>query len=326
MAFHSSTHFHLLMHGTNGKADTFKGSAFSGSPLHAGLKRQRQMCPRCPRVCMQKRRETETANKAPFQQIEGIYSQQWMWAFVSLSALAIGICYADRANIADAIIPMAKEMGLSRGEEGVILSSFFLGYGATQIIGGSLADKFGGKRVLAGALFLWSIATVLTPTFAKQGVGPLIAMRIMMGVGEGPAFPAVHSMISRAVPPQYQSTAVGAVTSASYLGSVAAFSLCPFIIKTASWEAVFYVFGALGLFFLPLWALFPGQPLERKEESGEGDVPGVAAGSEGLEYMPATAAGADSDEKAVEKVLAEVRALLLKKEVVPIKTHAGFSP
>ncbi len=305
------------MHCTNGKADTLKGSAFSGSPFHAGLKRQCRTHPTLTRVCMQQRRETET-----FQQIEGIYSQQWIWAFVSLSALAIGICYADRANIADAIIPMAKDMGLSRGEEGFILSSFFLGYGSTQMIGGSLADKFGGKRVLAWSIAMWSIATFLTPTFAKQGVGPLIAMRIMMGVGEGPAFPAVHSMISRAVPPQYQSTAVGAVTSASYLGSVAAFVLCPFIIKRASWESVFYVFGALGLFFLPLWALFPGQPLERKEESGEGGVAGGATGGLG---QTATAAGADSDEKAVEKVLAEVRALLLKKEVVPIKTHAGFS-
>ena len=205
------------------------------------------------------------------------WSQGWSWAFVSLSALAIGICYADRANIADAIIPMAKDLGWSRSEEGAILSSFFLGYGATQIVGGSLADKFGGKRVLAVAVLMWSIATLLSPTFAKLGVAPLIGMRIVLGVGEGPAFPAVHSMISRAVLPQHQSTAVAAVTSASYVGSVAAFIICPLLFETTffekSWEAVFYFFGGLGLLFLPLWTLLPihyvSQPLERRHVSSE---------------------------------------------------------
>ena len=209
------------------------------------------------------------------------WSQGWSWAFVSLSALAIGICYADRANIADAIIPIAKDLGWSRSEEGAILSSFFLGYGATQIVGGSLADKFGGKRVLAVAVLMWSIATLLSTTFAKLGVAPLIGMRIVLGVGEGPAFPAVHSMISRAVLPQHQSTAVAAVTSASYVGSVAAFILCPLLFETTifekSWEAVFYFFGGLGLVFLPLWTLLPihyvSQPLERRHVSSEGVEP-----------------------------------------------------
>ena len=154
----------------------------------------------------------------------GGWSQRWSWSFVGLCALAIGICYADRANIADAIIPMSEEMGWSRGVQGAILSSFFLGYGSTQILGGSLADSLGGRRVLAGAVLLWSLATLCTPAFAHDGVGALICGRVLMGVGEGPAFPAIHSMISRGVLPQHQSTAVSLVTAASYVGSVCAFA------------------------------------------------------------------------------------------------------
>jgi len=32
--------------------------------------------------------------------------------------------------------------------QGVVLSTFFVGYALTQVLGGQLADKYGGKAVL----------------------------------------------------------------------------------------------------------------------------------------------------------------------------------
>ena len=54
----------------------------------------------------------------------------------------------DRSNIAVAIVYMAKEFKWSSTTQGLILSSFFVGYLTTQVVGGVLADKFGGKGVL----------------------------------------------------------------------------------------------------------------------------------------------------------------------------------
>ncbi|POG59204.1 hypothetical protein GLOIN_2v856345 [Rhizophagus irregularis DAOM 181602=DAOM 197198] len=67
---------------------------------------------------------------------------------LGLCALAILINYADRSNIAVAIVYMAKEFGWSSTTQGLVLSSFFVGYLTTQVLGGALADKFGGKWVL----------------------------------------------------------------------------------------------------------------------------------------------------------------------------------
>ena len=67
---------------------------------------------------------------------------------VLLSFLSIFICYIDRVNISVAIIPMAEELGWSPQTQGTVLSSFFLGYLLLQIVGGRLADRFGGKIVL----------------------------------------------------------------------------------------------------------------------------------------------------------------------------------
>jgi ACS family sodium-dependent inorganic phosphate cotransporter len=60
---------------------------------------------------------------------------------------------------------------------------------------GSLADRYGGKFVLTTGVFLWSLFTVLTPSAAAAGTVPLLAARVLLGVGEGVAFPSIHSMI-----------------------------------------------------------------------------------------------------------------------------------
>lgn len=60
---------------------------------------------------------------------------------------------------------------------------------------GSLADRYGGKFVLTTGVLLWSLFTVLTPGAAAAGTVPLLAARVLLGVGEGVAFPSIHSMI-----------------------------------------------------------------------------------------------------------------------------------
>eukprot|EP00967_Tisochrysis_lutea_P157265 scaffold318779_cov14-Tisochrysis_lutea.AAC.1 len=72
---------------------------------------------------------------------------------------------------------------------------------SSPVLGGQLADKYGGKRVLAAGVLLWSLFTALTPEAAALGTAPLLAARVLLGVGEGIAFPAIHSMIARNVPP-----------------------------------------------------------------------------------------------------------------------------
>jgi hypothetical protein len=51
--------------------------------------------------------------------------------------------------------------------------------------------------VLTTGVFLWSLFTVLTPGAAAAGTVPLLAARVLLGVGEGVAFPSIHSMIGK---------------------------------------------------------------------------------------------------------------------------------
>lgn len=68
--------------------------------------------------------------------------------------------------------------------QGVVLSSFYYGYIVSHIPGGVLADRFGGKHTLGLGILSTALTTLLTPTAAYLGPGYLVALRIVMGLGE----------------------------------------------------------------------------------------------------------------------------------------------
>jgi MFS family permease len=172
---------------------------------------------------------------------------------VLLAFLSVFVCYMDRVNISVAIIPMGEELGWSPQTQGTVLSSFFAGYLLLQIVGGRLADRFGGKVVLGAGVLAWSLFTALTPPAAHLGLGVLLAARIAMGMGESVAFPSIYSLYGRWVPLRERSRAVGLSNSGIPLGTVFALIVTPYIVERLGWEWVFYLFGALGLFWLVAW-------------------------------------------------------------------------
>ena len=175
------------------------------------------------------------------------------YTLVALSAAAVFICYMDRVNISVAIIPMAKDLGWDPARQGVVLSAFFVGYLATQILGGRLADRFGGKIVLGLGVLFWSAFTFITPIAAFFGFTALLLARIGMGFGEGITFPSIYSLFGRALPQLERSRAVGVVFSAIPLGSVFALLATPWIVIHYGWPAAFYSFGAVGAVWWFFW-------------------------------------------------------------------------
>ena len=172
---------------------------------------------------------------------------------VALSFAAVFICYMDRVNISVAIIPMAKQLAWDPKTQGYVLSAFFLGYFLTQVVGGRLADRFGGKVVLGVGVLWWSAFTMLTPIAAYAGLAALIVARIGMGFGEGVTFPSIYSLFGRWVPQAETSRSVGIVFSAIPLGSVFALLATPFLVIRFGWPWAFYSFGAIGVAWWLVW-------------------------------------------------------------------------
>lgn len=171
---------------------------------------------------------------------------------IGLCALATFICFLDRVNISVAIIPMAGELGWSLSTQGLVLSAFFWGYLATQVLGGWLADRYGGARVLGLAVVWWSAATLLTPPLASSLL-LLFAARVALGMGEGVAFPATYSIIARWIPLPERTRSIALLGSGIPLGTVAALLASPWIVQHFGWPMAFYSFALLGFAWYAVW-------------------------------------------------------------------------
>ena len=86
-------------------------------------------------------------------------------------------CYLQQNN--------GGEFNWDSETKGLILGSFYWGYILTQIPGGILAERFGGKWICAIGLLLTNFFCLITPVSARQG-GPgfLVAIRVLTGLSE----------------------------------------------------------------------------------------------------------------------------------------------
>ena len=118
---------------------------------------------------------------------------------------------------------------------------------------GALANRYGGKIVLGGAVLWWSIFTALTPPAALVSFSTLIAARIALGIGEAAVFPASVNMIGRWVPAANRSRAVALFTSALSVGTMISLPVTGWLVRDHGWPMPFYAFGALGLIWAVVW-------------------------------------------------------------------------
>jgi len=200
-------------------------------------------------------------------------SQSWV-AVAASCALAVGVCYADRAVMSVASVAMRDEFAWSSLEQGAVMSAFYYGYCATMTAGGRAADVRGAKGVMAIGAATWSAATCATPAAAARGFIWLLISRAVMGAGEGVCFPAAHVAIARVVPQERRSTAIAGVTAASYVGAAFAFAFAPGIIERFGWEYAFYAFGASMVLWVPTWIpldLRARDAIAAREGEGEGE-------------------------------------------------------
>tara|TARA_R110000850_G_scaffold16672_1_gene51625 strand:+ start:707 stop:1969 length:1263 start_codon:yes stop_codon:yes gene_type:complete len=189
---------------------------------------------------------------------------------VFMAFLAIFICYIDRVAISVAIIPMVETYGWDLTTQGLVLSSFFVGYMLLQIIGGKLADRFGGKVVLGFGVLLWSLFTVITPPAAAFGLVVLVIVRILMGMGEAVTFPAIFAQYARWIPLKERARSVAFSNGGIPLGTVFALLVTPIIVASLGWEWVFYLFGAAGFLWCIAWQfLIAASPRQQAGMSAE---------------------------------------------------------
>ncbi|XP_034252695.1 putative inorganic phosphate cotransporter [Thrips palmi] len=141
--------------------------------------------------------------------------------------------------------------------QGVLLSSFYWGYVLTQIPGGLVADRFGGKHTLTAGMVVSIAATALSPLAVRMAGWPgMLAARVVCGLGQGAIFPALNVLLAAWVPVEERGKLGALVLSGSNLGTVAGTAISGTLIHLlASWDVVFYSFAAAASVWTACWCL-----------------------------------------------------------------------
>ncbi|OAA90016.1 MFS transporter [Clostridium ljungdahlii] len=171
------------------------------------------------------------------------------WEIVLLLTLCYLILYMDRSCMSMAGPSMMNYFHWNASQFGLVSTAFFIGYACTQILGGWLADKFGGGKVVMFGALWWSVFVFLTPFGATLGL--MIVIRIVMGMGEGVSLPAMSTIIAKWVPKKESGLAWGISIMGVSMGIALAMPISAWIIKTWSWQMVFHSFA----FLAPIWVI-----------------------------------------------------------------------
>ncbi|KAK6632028.1 hypothetical protein RUM44_007058 [Polyplax serrata] len=172
-------------------------------------------------------------------------TQQRNW----LMALTAGttLVYASRTCVPLLIPAIAKEQNWSRSDSGMVLSSFFWGYTLTQVVGGYVADRIGGQKVILFSAVGWSFVTIAMPfiiqVFAPDAGLYLLLTRVAHGAFQGIHFPGMSSLSSRQLSERNRASFFSLATSGSAFGILITGTIGSYILEKSNWQTVFYVIG-----------------------------------------------------------------------------------
>src|ERR1700674_447655 len=185
------------------------------------------------------------------------------WKIVSLLTIITALTYLDRMNMGIAGKFIQDEFAFDTQTMGWILSAFVLGYALFQVPGGWLADRYGPRAVITGAILWWSIfsaATAIAPRLPLAhwfGLAWSFAIvRFLIGLGEGATYPNANKIVA-----VWMGAAQRGVGNSMFLagigfGGVVSPFLIAWLMKSWGWQSSFYVCGCVGLAIALGWHVY----------------------------------------------------------------------
>jgi len=190
---------------------------------------------------------------ADVRPLTGLADRARAWAVVCMLFLFMLINFADRAVLGLAALPIMQELDLSHSQFGLIGASFFLFFSVGAVIGGFLVNHVASKWVLAALALIWSLCQL--PMMLPVSMAALIANRIALGFGEGPAYPVALQATYKWFSREHRGVPTSLIAVGALAGNGIVAPAIVLIIATWSWHAAFGLLGVIGVFWCAAWLI-----------------------------------------------------------------------
>jgi EmrB/QacA subfamily drug resistance transporter len=190
---------------------------------------------------------------------------------LTVAVLGSGMAFLDGTIVNVALPTIGRDLGASTSALQWVLSGYLLTLASLILLGGSLGDRLGRRRVFVAGAVLFSAASVLCAL--APNVGTLIAARLVQGVGGALLTPGSLALIEASFPREDRPRAIGAWSGLTGTAAALGPLLGGWLIDAVSWRAAFLINVPLGAFVV----LSAHHVPESRDPGAHGklDVPGA---------------------------------------------------
>src|SRR5215208_5402612 len=196
-----------------------------------------------------------------------------------VAVLGSGMAFLDGTVVNVALPDIGRDLGASTAALQWILNGYLLTLASVILLGGSLGDRYGRRRIFVAGIILFTAASLLCAVSPNAEV--LVGARLIQGLGGALLTPGSLAMIEASFRPSDRAPAIGAWSG---LGGVAA-AIGPllggYLVEAISWRAIFLINLPLGLFVAIAATRHVPETFDPKAR-GPLDIRGAALAAAGL--------------------------------------------
>lgn len=162
-----------------------------------------------------------------------------------LLGLAGFMVMADNWVVSPILPAIANSLRIDIPTAGLLISAYMVPFGIFQVILGPLADRYGKKQVITGAMVMFTAATGLCAF--GTGLGSVAIFRGITGAFAAAVMPISFALVGDLFPIQERQQAMGTFIGISFLGQGASMALGGLISYFLDWRGVFLIYAVLSL-------------------------------------------------------------------------------
>ena len=170
---------------------------------------------------------------------------RYQWRVVILCFLIVFLDGLDTAAMGFIAPALSQEWGIDRASLGPVMSAALIGMVFGALGSGPLADRFGRKGVLVGAVLVFG-GFSLASAYATN-VDQLLVLRFLTGLGLGAGMPNATTLLSEYTPERLKSLLVTSMFCGFNLGMAGGGFISAKLIPAYGWHSLLVIGGVLPL-------------------------------------------------------------------------------